>query len=85
MSVRFLINNPHLAPFIIAFFLGAFCLAAAPLHYMFKNNKTIKIITPFDLTKYNLSESKLLFIGIILTLVGILGAGIMTENYGYTP
>lgn len=84
MSVRFLINNPHIAPFIIAFFIGAFCLSAAPIHYMLRN-KFFKIITPLDLTKYNLSESKLLFIGIILTLVGILGAAIMTENYGYTP
>ena len=82
MSVRFLINNPHIASFIIVFFIGFICIVAAPFHYMFRNN--IKIITPFDLTKYNLSEAKLLFIGIALGIIGIVGAAIMTENYGYT-
>ena len=83
MSVQFLINNPHIAPFLIVFFIGFVSIVLAPLHYRARIKKYIAILTPFDLTKYNRPEKKMLSLGVLLLLIGILGVAIMTEKYGY--
>lgn len=83
MSFQFLINNPHIAPFLVVFFIGFVFIVLAPLHYRARTKKYFAILTPFDLTKYNKPEKKMLFLGVLFGLIGILGAAIMTEKYGY--
>ena len=81
MSLQFLLNNLHIAPFIGAFFVGLIFLVLAPLKYRSRTGK--KIVTPFDLSRYNEVEKKLLTWAVVLVLGGILGAAIISEIYGY--
>ena len=81
MSLQFLLNNLHIAPFIVAFFIGFILLALAPIKYRSRTGKIF--LTPFDLGRYNELEKKLLIWGVVLGFGGIIGAAIISETYGY--
>lgn len=81
MSIQFLLNNPHISPFILAFFVGAVLLVLAPVKYRSRTGEAI--FTPFDLAKYNELERNLLFWGVVLAFGGIIGAAVISDTYGY--
>jgi hypothetical protein len=41
------------------------------------------IITPMDLTRYSVKERKILVLGVVFVFLGIFGAIIMSQIYGY--
>lgn len=80
---KLLILNPHIVPFILSFFLGVLLLVLAPLKYRART-KNIKIaLTPNDLMKYSKKESNILIYGIALVAIGLIGATVISEQYGY--
>lgn len=79
MLVQFFRLNPHIAPFLLAFFVGWICLLLAPIIHQLRTKKIIV----FDIGDYNQLEKKLLLWGVVLAFGGILCTGIITEVYGY--
>jgi hypothetical protein len=81
MSIQFLLNNLHIAPFIVAFLFGAILLVLVPIKYGLRIGKVV--VTPIDFTNYNDIERKILLWGIVLAFSGIIGAGFISKVYGY--
>jgi hypothetical protein len=83
VSSQFFHDNLHITAFIILFFVGATLVALSPILYRARTNIFLIFISPWDLSQYNKIERRMLFFGILLAVVGILGSLIMTEVYGY--
>jgi hypothetical protein len=81
MSFDFVINNLHLLPFEISFFIGVIFLCSAPVNYCIRQKKLI--LTPRDIFRYNNFERKALIYGAIFVLIGIAGSAFVSEKYGY--
>ncbi len=83
MSIEFLINNPHLLPFFLLFFLGFVLIIIAPIHYRFITKSTQLSLTLKDFFQYSKFQKTLVFIGCLCLLIGILGSTHVSEKYGY--
>ena len=83
MPLEFFIINPHLAPFFILFFVGAILLVFVPLYYRWRTKTIPLFLTPRDFLKYSKFQRRTLFFGVLFLLLGIFGAALISEKYGY--
>ena len=81
--LKLLILNPHLALFFLSFMFGVLMLVLAPLKYRTRTKNMKIALTPYDLMKYNKKEKNILIYGIVFAALGLIGAAVISEQYGY--
>jgi hypothetical protein len=82
MSLEFLLLNKHIAFFFIGVWLGFGLVLCAQFAYI-KRSKKMVAFNPFDLLNYSKREKIILFAGIIIFAISLLGLNVITEKYGY--
>lgn len=83
MIVEWLLANIHLFPSFIFFFSGLILLILAPILYQIRKRRII-ILNPIKaIREYSRFERRLLIVGTILALVGLVSLIVISETVGY--
>lgn len=83
MVLEWLSINPHLIPSCVFFWGGGILLVLAPLMYQIRIKKII-ILNPIKaIMHYTKLEKRILIIGIILLILGLISLILITKFYGY--
>jgi hypothetical protein len=83
MLIEFFVINPHITVFVVAFCVGLISLVASPIFYIKRTGKVRLLYSPWEISEYNRRERLLLCSGLLLSIVGIFGAILVSEAYGY--
>lgn len=75
--------NPHLAILDLVFVIGLLMLGYAPIHYRIRKKIISFSISLKDISLYNHIEKRLLYLGMLFTVLGLLGNVFIIKNWGY--
>lgn len=81
MHLDVIVQNAHLAPFILCFLVGFFVVIGSPVYYRRTGLRQVR--SPLDLFRIDKRERVALLAGGLLVVAGLAGTVVVSHRYGY--